>query len=1050
MTAQTRRGHVRIELLGAFHVRVEGGEVAETAWPGRRSAELVQLLALTDRHRLPREQVIETLWPHLSPEAGAANLRKAAHHARQTLGREDAVVLSSGRVALFPAWQIETDVDMFERAAALALRSRDRGACSLTASGYAGDLLPQSLYEEWTQARRDRARSLYLELLRICGQWDRIIELEPADEAAHRELMRTALASGNRHAAVRWYGRLRTRLERELGMLPSPETQALYDECVAGLGHVEAAFIGRQAELARAAVALRSAERGEVGALVVRGAAGIGKTTLCRQVSASARERGWRIVMAVASVGGSPYAPLANAIEQLLGGNRALLEDLPDQARSTLAMLTPLAAPAQRRDGALTRYAVVSAVRRLLMACGEARGVMLVIDDAHLADDATVEACVHLARASGGLPFLAVLAYRPEVARQMLSRAVAGLDRAGRAAGIDLGPMERDDVVALVEADLPGKRDAHAVAQIVQTAQGNPFFALELARSLAGARDPAVASSVWDAVTARFLDLDDATAGMLRRLAVAGQEIDLAGVLALTGLPEPEAFAMLDAGIEAGALTVSGVNYRFRHELVRRALVEQVPMHRRVGMHRDAARRLTAAGAAPALIARCWLDGGRPDAAVDWLLAAARQAVRLGAFSDAMAHLEPLLKHAPDHAEARCLCAEALDALGDPRAPEAFAAAAEVVSEPESHEIRARQALAQLKLGDPVGALRTLDGVTPTTTRGRLCQALTLSGAAAIGFGDPGVATAKAGESRRLALQLRDAGALVEASWAQALAAHSRGDLRGSLRADLRETRALPELATRVFDGQLCVTQRLLYGALPYDEVVTFADSLALEAERLGAARARGFATTLRGEAKLLAGRLDEADGDLAAGAQLNRAIGAATGEALALQRRAEVALYRGRPAEAVALLEDAFAVAIESDVRFHLLDRVYGTRIAAVPPASALAVLEEAESAVRGPAETCPGCRITLVVPAAIASARAGDLDRAVRYGQAAETLAKLVMRLPGWDAAVEEVRGHLALAKGHQRAAAAHFRAAAEGFRASGQPLDEARCADLAGRSA
>jgi predicted negative regulator of RcsB-dependent stress response len=56
---------------------------------------------------------------------------------------------------------------------------------------------------------------------------------------------------------------------------------------------------------------------------------------------------------------------------------------------------------------------------------------------------------------------------------------------------------------------------------------------------------------------------------------------------------------------------------------------------------------------------------------------------------------------------------------------------------------------------------------------------------------------------------------------------------------------------------------------------------------------------------------------------------------------------------------------------------------------------------------------------------------------------LATVVMRLPGWDAALEEVKGHLALASGNDVQAAAHFRAATEGFRDAGQPLDEARCA-------
>ena len=955
-------------------------------------------------------------------------------------------MLSGGRVMLFPSCRVETDVECFERKAGLALRSRDRAACAEAASGYAGDLLPESLYEEWTQARRGHLRSLYAGLLRLSGQWDRLVEVEPSDEAAYRELMRAELAKGNRHSAIHWYGRLRTALERELAMPPSPESQALYEECVAGLDPVATGFVGRQAELARVAVALPSAERGDVGALVVRGPAGIGKTALCRQVGLLARQRGWLAVTVVATAGSSPYAPLVNAVEQLLSRDRTLLDALPDQARSVLAGLTLLAAPATPRQGGLTRHSVIGATRRLIMACQGAAGVMLIIDDAHHADDATTEACVHLARAGGGLPFLAVLAYRPEAARQVLARGVADLDRAGRSAGIDLGPMDGDEVIALVEAAAPARPGTGVLAQIVGTAQGNPFFALELARGGATGETLTVAPSAWDAVAARFLDLNEVTAGMLRPLAVAGDDIDLAGVLALTGLPEPDAFALLDAALEAGALTVWGARYRFRHELVRQALVEQVPPHHRIAMHRDAARRLAAADAEPALIAQHWLDGGRPDEAAGWLLAAARRAIMLGAFTDALGHLEPLLKQTPGHEEACRLRAEVLDALGDRRAPAAYAAAAQLAGEPDSGDLRAKQALAQLKLGDPSGALQTLDGVSPTTTSGRLCQALTLSGAAAIGFGDPGLAAAKAAESRRLALQLKDAGALVEAAWAQALAAHCRGDLRGSLWADLRETSALPELAIRVFDGQLCVTQRLLYGAMPYPEVIAFADSLAAEAERLGAARGHGFAVTLRGEAKLLSGRLDEADGDLAAGARLNRAIGAATGEALALQRRAEVALYRGQPAEAAALVDDALAVARESDAGFHLLDRIYGTRIAASRPAAALAAVEEAESAIRGPAETCPGCRITLAVPAAIAAARAGDAGRAARYGQAAQTLARAVMRLPGWDAAVEEVQGHLARANADNGTAAAHFRAAARGFREAGQPLDAARCAALA----
>src|SRR5215213_3325999 len=102
---------VRVALLGGLGVHVDGREVDENAWPGRRPAELVALLALSERRALLRDQVLESLWPHLDPEAGAAQLRKAAHHARQVLGRDDAVALAGGRVALFPGERVETDVE---------------------------------------------------------------------------------------------------------------------------------------------------------------------------------------------------------------------------------------------------------------------------------------------------------------------------------------------------------------------------------------------------------------------------------------------------------------------------------------------------------------------------------------------------------------------------------------------------------------------------------------------------------------------------------------------------------------------------------------------------------------------------------------------------------------------------------------------------------------------------------------------------------------------------------------------------------------------------
>ena len=1040
---------VRVELLARFRVMLDGHAIPDDRWPGRRSAELVQLLALSKGRRRLRDQVIDALWGHLDPDAGAANLRKAAHHARKAIGHADAVGLRGGMVALFPGHEVEVDVERFESAATAALRSSDRVACAAAAAMYPGDLLPEALYEEWTQARREELRSLYRRLLFTSEQWERLVELDRTDEAAYRELMRAALRTGARHAAIRWYGRLRTVLEHELGVLPSPETIALYEECVAGLRPAERAIVGRQVEVAYATAALDAGARGELGAVVIRGPTGIGKSTLCREVAAIVRARTWRCVSVAAGSNTAPYGPLVDVIEQLLIRDRGLLDSLPEQTRSVLAELTMLAAPASPLTGPLSRQQVLGAIRRLLVAAADSGVIVVVVDDAHLADDATTDALLQLAGVSRAGRIIAVLSYRPERAGRVLTEGVARLDRSGAVAAIDLDPLDRDAAVALVGAASPAPLDATLVASMVELAAGNPFFLLELARNAAAGRPLGNAPTIWDAVATRFVDLDEQSTAMLQRLAVAGVEHDPASVLAITGLPEPEAFQLLDAALAAEVLVVAGTRYRFRHELVRQALVEQVPPHRRALVHREAAQRLASAGGQPDVIAQQWLAGGRPDEAVEWLLRAARDAVKVGAFSDAGRHLDVLLQHAPRHADALFLRAEVLEALGDERAPAAFAAAAQVVDGSRWHDVRARQALASIRAGDPEGAEAALAGVEAQSLEGRLAQALAVAGMAAMGVTDPAAGLTRAREMRRLAVELGDPVAVMIASWAEAAAAHARGDLPSTVQAGLRETYALPELAISLFDGQLCVVERLLYGGLPYPEVIAFADALRTEAERLGAARGQAFATTFRGEAKLLSGWLDEADADLAAGAELHRAIRGAAGESISLQRRAEVALYRGDLRRAHALLDEALDVARASNVGFHLYDRIYGTRIAAaVDPGSAMAALEEAEAAVGGSLETCPSCRITMVVPAAIAAAKFGDLDRAIGYEAAAEKLIRMLLRLPGWRAALDEVRGHRAVASGDIRAAVEHLGKAAAGFRKAGQPLDAERCDQSAAR--
>ncbi len=1029
-------------MLGRFAVAIDGLDVAGDRWASLRAAQLVQLLCLQPHRRLTRDEVMDALWPQLEPDAGAANLRKAAHHARLALGRHDAIVLQAGEVLLWPERPMTVDALLFEQRADAALKQRDPAECADVAATYTGDLLPGARFEPWAEAARERLRERQLQLLRACGQWERLAQIDPEDEAAHRALMQRELSAGNRSAALRWYAKLREALQQGMGVSPDAQTQALYERCIAGLQATGPAFVGRAQTIAQAIAWLGMAPAQRPGGIVLRGPPGMGKSALGREIAAQAEARGWAVCRVEASQTGRTYAVMRTIAERLMIDDRSVLDRIGAQARAVLALLNPQAAPADKLPGPLGRHQVVGAIHRLLLAAAPGKEVLLLIDDVHLADDADIDVITQLATTCPGLCVL--LATRLPAAGTPLARVLSRLQGSGVMQILDVTPLPDDECHRLVARVAPAGLPDEVVAQVVRAAAGSPFAAIQLARCAETLADGRLRGGVADAIIERLCDVPDSTLSLLNWLALSSDEFDVATVEALAAEAQVPSLESLDAALAAGVLLPVANRYRFQHHLVQQALVEQLPPHRRLKMHCQIATRLAELEGPPADIARHWLAAGHKRDAMPWLLAAAREALRLAAFSDALRHLEPLLAFRPDHAEGLRLRAESLDAMGEPAALAAYHAAADVAGEPESHNLRAKAALAQVKLGDPKGALIVLAGLTPTSVEGRLCEALAYSGAAALGSGDPAIGTAKAAVARQLALQSGDTTSLVIASWAQAAAAHARGELHRSVWADLHETSQVPHLALRVFDGHLCITQRFLYGARPYAEVIQFAQTLSTEAERLGAARGHAFGVTLRGEAEWLSGNLVEAREHLREGARLHRAIGGPVGEALSLQRLAEVALHEGQRDEARALIDEALDVARQTDIGFHLLDRIYGTRINlhADDPEAALHVMEDASASVRGPLETCPGCRITFAIPAAIAAARAGKVALAEKHAEQCAYLADVVMRLPAWYAAHDEVRGHIAATRGDTEAAHARFAAAAARFRDAGHPVDAERC--------
>lgn len=217
-----------VRLLGGFAVAVDGRDIVGDVWRSRRAADLVKLLALQAGHRIHKERVIDALWPNLETDAAAANLRKAIHYARRALD-DHAITADDSMLVLWPEVPLVVDFDAFVAAADAALEAASAQAAATVLDSYPGDLLPSDLYEPWTEDARARVSALRTALLKTAGRWERVLELDPTDEEAHRALIRRHLDAGNRREAIRQFERLRDALREHIGVGPDPVTVALYE-----------------------------------------------------------------------------------------------------------------------------------------------------------------------------------------------------------------------------------------------------------------------------------------------------------------------------------------------------------------------------------------------------------------------------------------------------------------------------------------------------------------------------------------------------------------------------------------------------------------------------------------------------------------------------------------------------------------------------------------------------------------------------------------------------------------------------------------------------
>ncbi|HEX6938851.1 MAG TPA: AAA family ATPase, partial [Longimicrobiales bacterium] len=434
---------------------------------------------------------------------------------------------------------------------------------------------------------------------------------------------------------------------------------------------VSPVLVGRRPQLEALEHALEQASGGRGGAVLLYGDAGIGKSRLIAEASARAAASGFRVLTGQAFERDEalPFAPVVDLLraEAARASPRELLGAWDPHAGELVRLLPELASlgaqPSPPLQPEAEKRRAFEALAAWLAGLAAERPVLVVLEDVHWADEATLEWLHHAARRAAGQPLALLASYRGEEAGEPLGRLVEALRRQRLAVELPLGPLSREDVGAMLRAafqlDRPVRGDF--LSALHERTEGNPFFVEELMRALVAAGDvyrtPAgwerrpleelrIPPSVRDAVTRQVERVSRGARELAGVAAVVGRRFDFGLIREATGLAEDELLALVKELVAAGlVLEESAERFAFRHALTREAVyegllgLERRALHERVALALEArSAREPAAGPWLADLAHHWHGAGRWERAEELARQAGERALGRDAPS-AAAHL---------------------------------------------------------------------------------------------------------------------------------------------------------------------------------------------------------------------------------------------------------------------------------------------------------------------------------------------------------------------------------------------------------------------------
>jgi DNA-binding CsgD family transcriptional regulator/tetratricopeptide (TPR) repeat protein len=384
-------------------------------------------------------------------------------------------------------------------------------------------------------------------------------------------------------------------------------------------------LVGRTRELEELQHVLEATRDGRGATVLVAGEAGIGKTRLAAELAARAREAGFETLLgrSIDLVGTElPYQPFTEALGPLL--ERRLLSGTGG-----------------------SQHQVFEEMLGLLAERAAAAPVLLVLEDVHWADTSTLDLVVYLAHNVDDRRIMLAATYRADEpsSAERVRRLANGVRRSGSSLALDLGPLDDDELTALLAARADGPLPAALRDAIVARSEGNPFFAEELLAA-AGGPSGELPRSLRDLLLQRVARLDRPTQNLLRLAAAAGRDVGYPLVCAVADASEQDVRESLRRAVEHGVLVADQTtgSFRFRHALLAEAIYATILPGEREELHARLAEELNRSGAAGAAeVAPHWEAAGRRTEALAASVEAARQAEAVFGLAEAHAHLERAL-----------------------------------------------------------------------------------------------------------------------------------------------------------------------------------------------------------------------------------------------------------------------------------------------------------------------------------------------------------------------------------------------------------------------